>query len=69
MTDTIAKIDHLSKLVTRVAATLKDLHMAKSLIDNVGEQGTKGVFQVMSEFDHCNHVKRSLQQGFFTKPS
>ena len=37
-TDTVAKIDQLSKLVTGGGVTLKDLFMAKSLIDNIGVQ-------------------------------
>ena len=47
-TDTIAKINRLSKLVTRGGVTLKDLFMAKSLMDNIGEHGTLWVPQTMS---------------------
>ena len=38
--DTIAKIDRVSKLVTRGGVTMKVQFMAKSLMDNFGEQST-----------------------------
>ena len=41
----IAKIDWLSKLDTGGRVTLKDLFMAKSLMDNIGEHGFKRYLQ------------------------
>ena len=60
-TNTIAKINQLSKLVSGGGVTLKDLFKAKSLTDNIGERGTLRVIQTMSSFDTLNEISRHVE--------
>ena len=60
-TNTIAKTDRLSILVTGGGITLKDLFMAKSLMDNIGEQGTLGVLQTMSPSNDYNETTMYIE--------
>ena len=53
----IAKIYWLSKLVTGGCVT-RNLFMAKSLMDNIGEKGTLGVLKTMSSFYTFNEISR-----------
>ena len=53
--DTIAKIDRVSKLVTRGGVTMKVQFMAKSLMDNFGEQGT---LRDLPEFEPVQRFRR-----------
>lgn len=62
VTDTITKINHLSKLLTGGADRP---FYGQNLIDNVGEQAALGVHQVMSAFDYCNDAKRYTEYGKF----